>query len=97
MIENKEFASRIEDYEESGRANERIKHFNLEKITFQERILNEQSIKLIKSKNKIRQLKAKTGLDEEAISKLRENISKIKNLYKSVTERVRLSARVVDK
>jgi hypothetical protein len=89
LLENKECQSRVQDFEERTQAFERVKNFNLEKISIQERLLNDQSIKLIKRKNKILKLREKSTRFEENASELKENLSKMKGLYKSVSEKVR--------
>jgi len=90
LLENKDYLSRIQDFEERTQAFERVRNFNLEKISIQERLLNDQSIKLIKRKNKILKLREKSNKVEENAAELKENLSKMKNLYKSVSEKVSL-------
>jgi len=90
LLENKDYLSRLQEFEERAQAFDRVRNFNLEKISIQERLLNDQSIKLIKRKNKILKLKEKSSKLEQNTGDLKENLIKMKSLYKSISEKVSL-------
>ncbi len=89
FLENKKLEKRMDEYYEKIKIQDRLKLFNVEKINLQERLLNNQGIKLLKRDHEMKKIQEDFDLYKKENEDFKKNFNQLKNEFKNNSEEVR--------